>query len=144
MAITSTRIYQNYQYQTDIPGLDGTFITGLVRALTNAVGLTFSGTPNIAATEGTQAYQPLIRGPGHKKRSGLTCRYVTLVNSLGAVGTQYRLYRVVPIFTQVLYLQILGAIGTTVDISYEDTSGWAVAGIHAETYGLFGTAFTTS
>ena len=144
MAITSTLLYQNYQYQTDIPGIDGTFITGLVRSLPNALGLTFSGVANSAATEGTQTYPGLIRGPGHKRRNGLTFRYVTLVNSLGGTGTTYRFYRDVPIFTQTLYLQILGSIGQTVDISYEGTSGWAVAGIHAETYGLFGTAFTSS
>lgn len=144
MSIDATLIYQNYVYQTDIPGADGTFITGLIRSLANIVAFSYGGTPNTQADEGTQAYPALIRGPGHKKRIGLTYRYAVIVKSFGDSPFQYRVYRTVPILTQTLYLQILGSLGTTQDISYEGETGWAIAGIHAETYGLFGTPFVVS
>lgn len=142
MSIESTNIYQNYLYQTDIPGADGTFVTGVIRALANVVGFTYGGTPNTPSEAGTQGFPSLIRGPGHKKRIGLTYRYVVIAQAFGTSPFQYRVYRTIPILTQTLYLQILGSLGTTQDISYEDETGWAVTGIHAETYGLFGTPFT--
>jgi hypothetical protein len=142
MSIDSTLIYQNYIYQTDIPGADGTFITGLVRSLANVIAFSYGGTVNAQADAGTQGYPSLIRGPGHKKRAGLTYRYVTIVKAFGDTPFQYRVYRTIPIFTQTLYLQILSTLGTTQDIEYEGETGWAIAGVHAETYGLFGTPFT--
>jgi hypothetical protein len=142
MTIDATLIYQNYVYETDLPGTDGTFLTGLIRALANAKAFSYGGTTNDPATAGSIGLAGLIRGPGHKKREGITYRYVTVAKPFGDEPFQYRVYRTVPIFTQTLFLQILATLGTTQDISYEGETGWAVTGVSAERYGLFGTLFT--
>lgn len=137
MPISSVKVFERYAYLTDIlSGTDGTtIVSGIVSCLIETVSLSIGEFTNTPPTITDATYPNLIRLPGHKKRTGITARYVVLSSLVGDSPLEFRVTRTVPIFDPAVFNGILGLLGSSPGITYQGVSGWTISSIQNESYG---------
>lgn len=103
---------------------DGDATYGFLRTNNQITTLTVAGVANDPATvdEGTPI-STLVRNPAHKRRYGITARYIVLTRLIGDTPVQARVYRTIPILTKVIFQAcVLNAAYT-----YQSQDDWALA-----------------
>jgi len=113
-------VYKGYTYELDalIGGEDP--IYAKLRSQGNITTLSIGGVANDEPSGDITIFNTVVRNPGHKKRQGITVRYVTISRTLGTGSVKFKIYRRVPILTKTLFNE--AKIGA--EITYQGQTDW--------------------
>ena len=122
MGTTATGItrYLRALYELDQLS-DGDALYGEILITPETLTLEIGGVANESPTVTDPKISAYVRGAGHKRRRGITARYVNITRLVGTGTTQVLVKRTIPILQKAVFL----AAVPYVDISYQDQTDWS-------------------
>lgn len=127
---TGHNIYKKFIYELDQKTSGGDAQYGVLRGLAQITTASFGGTTNDQTAEEPTSYPTPVRLPGHKRRYGITARYVVIERTIGTGSTAFKIQRIIPILTKVLFETIVPGIA----ISYQSQDDWVFVSRFAENH----------